>query len=446
MEQFEGLDLNALAKAISAEFLGKLPPTVSRRVQALQKLQDQYDGLEKQYQGELRVLAEKYSALYNTLWEKRASFVNGAVEPTDEDVKVEKKEETKEEKKEEKKDEKKEGDDTKGFAEELQKALVAKQAPTEPIPDGPGIPGFWLRVLKNHMYVAESITEKDEGALKFLTDVKCNKVGQKGITDSFTLEFHFADNEYFTNKVLTKTYHLAEDNLYSGPDLDHAEGCKIDWKPNKNLTVVVIQKKQRKKKGKGAGTTRVIETVEKCDSFFNFFSPPNPEDFEEEEEEDEGMLEELLDQDYTVGCLLRDLVIPAALHFYTGEAIAWSGDSFLDPEVEDFDDEEEDEDEDEDDEPELPPTRGRGGRGGAGRGGAPALTQGGGAGGAGRGGEFAVGGASVSSTGTVLGGGPRGGAGGRGGRGGRGGAQGGAQGAPGANPFQPENPAECKQQ
>jgi nucleosome assembly protein 1-like 1 len=420
-EEKTAKDLKELAKNISDAFVAKLPEGVKKRVTALTNLQVQFDNLERQRQAELKQVADKYAQLYQTLFDKRAGIVSGAVEPTEADLKeVTPQGEVVPAKKPEE-----------GEPAEHKYALPTYLAQPQEIPDGPGVPGFWLKALRTYTFIGETITERDEEALKFLSDVKCNAVSQRGFSGTFTLEFHFADNEFFTNKVLTKTYHHLEENLYTGHSFDFAEGCAIDWKTGKNLTVKVVQKKQKKKKGKGAGQTRVIETVEKCDSFFNFFSPPKVDEIEAEAESEFELeeLEDRLERDYSIGCVIKDFLVPAALRFFTGDGLALLDDADLEsPEFEDFDDEEE-EDEDDDDEPPML-TSGRGGRGGRG-GAAPAV-------------------AFTGGGGTVLGGGGRGG--GRGGRGGGAGGVAGAGGAPigaapGGNPFQPstENP-ECKQQ
>jgi hypothetical protein len=91
------------------------------------------------------------------------------------------------------------------------------------------------------------------------------------------LEFFFEQNDYFTNKVLTKNYEMKcepdEDDPFSfeGPEIIKCKGCKIDWKQNKNLTVRVVKKKQ---KHKGHGGTRTVTKTVPTDSFFNFFDPP----------------------------------------------------------------------------------------------------------------------------------------------------------------------------
>lgn len=123
------------------------------------------------------------------------------------------------------------------------------------------------------------------------------------LTQSFTLEFHFEPNEYFTNSVLTKVYKMksepdAEDPFsFEGPEIIDCEGwallkqyllalsadfhtfslfissfgrCEIDWHKGKDVTVKTIKKKQ---KHKGRGTARVITKQVPNDSFFNFFNP-----------------------------------------------------------------------------------------------------------------------------------------------------------------------------
>lgn len=53
------------------------------------------------------------------------------------------------------------------------------------------------------------ITERDEGALKYLKDIKwCRIDDPKG----FKLDFFFDPNPYFKNSVLTKTYHMIDED------------------------------------------------------------------------------------------------------------------------------------------------------------------------------------------------------------------------------------------
>lgn len=101
-----------------------------------------------------------------------------------------------------------------------------------------GVPDFWLTAMKTNEVlseevgklfntfsvlssmkkkicrnltkcVLEQISERDEGALKYLKDIKWYRIDEpKG----FKLEFFFNANPYFKNSVLTKTYHMIDDD------------------------------------------------------------------------------------------------------------------------------------------------------------------------------------------------------------------------------------------
>ena len=93
----------------------------------------------------------------------------------------------------------------------------------------------------------------------------------------FRLEFEFEDNDFFTNKVLTKDYYYSdkvdifEPLQHEGLIVNRAAGCKIDWKsPEKDVTQRKVTKKM---KHKSDNQVKTIEKLEKCDSFFNFFEP-----------------------------------------------------------------------------------------------------------------------------------------------------------------------------
>ena len=115
---------------------------------------------------------------------------------------------------------------------------------SEEASDVKGIPEFWLSAMKNQVSLAEMITDRDEAALKDLTDVRMEYLDKPG----FRLIFEFAENEFFTNKIVTKTYFYQTESGYGGDFIyDHAEGDKIDWKTGKDLTVRIESKKQRNK-------------------------------------------------------------------------------------------------------------------------------------------------------------------------------------------------------
>jgi nucleosome assembly protein 1-like 1 len=77
------------------------------------------------------------------------------------------------------------------------------------------------------------IQEHDEEVLTYLQNIKVVMNDTKPY--GFSLEFHFAANEFFTNQVLYKSYELtcekdAESPLqYDGPVMYKCKGCTINW-------------------------------------------------------------------------------------------------------------------------------------------------------------------------------------------------------------------------
>ncbi|KAL8143464.1 hypothetical protein V2J09_016496 [Rumex salicifolius] len=73
---------------------------------------------------------------------------------------------------------------------------------------------------------------------------------------------------------------------------------EIEWHPGKCLAQKILKKKPKK----GSKDTKSITKTEICESFFNFFSPPQvPKD---DDDIDEDIAEELqyqMEQDYEVG-------------------------------------------------------------------------------------------------------------------------------------------------
>ncbi|WOK93416.1 nucleosome assembly protein [Canna indica] len=151
------------------------------------------------------------------------------------------------------------------------------------------------------------IQEHDEGALKFLKDIRCCRIGNP--SKGFKLEFLFDPNPYFKNSVLTKTYHMS--NSDDDPVLEKAIGSQIEWYPGKCLTQKVIKKKPKK----GSKNTKPIIKTENCESFFNFFSPPQLPEVDDEDDDDDDD-----DDDDIDGSTFRDKIIPHVVMWFTGEA------------------------------------------------------------------------------------------------------------------------------
>lgn len=317
----------------SSGYVESLPPNVQRRVAGLKGIQKEHSKLEAEFQEEVLQLEKKYFAKFTPLYEKRATIVNGTVEPSAEEVEAGE-------------DEDKEDAE----AAEKQSGEAAEKPAESSVPDNvAGIPEFWLSAMKNYDSLAETITDRDEGALKHLTDIRMEYLDKPG----FRLIFEFAENEYFTNKTITKTYYYQSESGYGGEFIyDHAEGDKINWKEDQNLSVRVESKKQRNKNTK---QTRVVKKTVPTESFFNFFDPPQaPADDDDDAASD---IENQLEFDYQLGEDIKEKIIPRAIDWFTGEALAFEpmdedefeGDFDDDDDVEDDFSEDRDDDEESDD-------------------------------------------------------------------------------------------------
>lgn len=334
----------------SSGYIESLPAQVQRRIKALKNLQVEYTKVEQNFFEEVAVLEAKYGALYKPLLEKRAEIVNGKYEPTDKECEWESDDE--EEDDDEEPDPKK--DDS--GSQESKKKPASADAAAEQVS---GIPDFWLTVFRNVEPLEEMIQTHDEPLFNHLLDIKAVYNDDKGL--DFTLEFHFSENEYMTNKVLTKSYTVeckVDDNdpfSFEGPSIVKCSGCKIDWKKGKNLTVKTVKKKQRHK---GRGQTRTVTKTVHNDSFFNFFTAPEmPDGNEIDDVDEEDAMLKAIAVDFQIAEILKDRVLPQAVLYFTGEAL----------EDEDEEEEEEveeddqgsgiDDDYDEDQDPDFDPSK-----------------------------------------------------------------------------------------
>ncbi|ELK13218.1 Nucleosome assembly protein 1-like 4 [Pteropus alecto] len=153
------------------------------------------------------------------------------------------------------------------------------------------------------------------------TDAESEWHSENEEEDKLAVKFHFEPNDYFTNSVLTKTYKMksepdkADPFSFEGPEIVDCDGCTIDWKKGKNVTVKTIKKKQ---KHKGRGTVRTIIKQVPNDSFFNFFNPLKASGDGESLDEDS---EFTLASDFEIGHFFRERIVPRAVLYFTGEAI-----------------------------------------------------------------------------------------------------------------------------
>lgn len=280
-------------------------------VKDLKAVDDKYLALEKQYEKEVQELQKKYMQLQAPLLEERKTRLMTQTGASAEDLKL----------------------------------------------GTPACKGFWLMAMANLPAFEDSIQEWDAPVLEYLCDITKGYIDSDDLSKGFRINFHFVENPYFSNAILWKEYHTEESSPYTCEmDTTEIKASEINWKPGKNVTIETIKKKVKgggAKKNKQKGK----EKEEFRDSFFrNFFKNlkpgmPIPEDIDTEEarqmcdgdDDDDTLMEILMETDLEMGCALRDMLIPYAVRWYTGEAA---------PDHDDESDEEEglEEDSEEDDE------------------------------------------------------------------------------------------------
>jgi len=320
----------------------------------LQSLHDtEKKSIVEKYTAERAVLEAKYAKLYNSVYDKRLKVLVGDCDKEIDEEFLKQ-------------------DPTAEIDEEEEKKMPVK-----------GCPQFWVTALSQCEAISEILTEADVDALEYLSDIRSVDLPNGA---GFTLTFFFAENPFFENTTLSKTYSIPNLYMDDEPMLEKITGTAIKWKPDKCLTHKTTTKKQRSKSGKNKGQIRTVTKSVKVDSFFNFFADVNvPSDDDTVNSEEADLIEGIIDQDYDIACSFRSNVIPDAIEWFTGEANGddededdegWEeGDSDDDDDVFDEDDSEDD-DEDNDDAPKQSKARKeaaakRGGSGAAGKGGAP---------------------------------------------------------------------------
>ncbi|CAL8080213.1 unnamed protein product [Calicophoron daubneyi] len=341
-EQFEALQnsglLDSLYESLTlkeravAHYRG-LDPVVRGRIRALKRIQYSTLQLEVQFYKELAKLEKKFATQYQKLFSKRHSIVCGDYEPNAEETNWFMGEEDLLDKADAVAKSTSEGDATVDNNPNEQQKKAVK-----------GIPGFWMTVLKHAPLICDTIRSADLGALRYLSDVRSVPLEVDGKV-GFEIQFEFEPNEYFTNDVLTKKYFLGydlkEENplSYDGPEVIASEGCQINWKPDKNLTLITSSKTHRSRVGLEKHTVTKSTSIE---SFFQFFDPPKSSNCPKGTN---PILEQKVLEDYDLGQYLKERVIPRAVAYFTGEALDLDndvddGDEFPDDE---FDEESEEE-------------------------------------------------------------------------------------------------------
>ena len=89
------------------------------------------------------------------------------------------------------------------------------------------IPKFWLTAFINHPQLTQIIEEDEEDCLQFLSKLEVEEF--EDIKSGFKIQFHFTENQYFSNKVLMKEFQLGT----SGDPT--STSTSIEWKQGYNL-------------------------------------------------------------------------------------------------------------------------------------------------------------------------------------------------------------------
>lgn len=117
---------------------------------------------------------------------------------------------------------------------------------------------FWVTTFINHPRISSILQDQEEEALHYMTKLTVEDFDD--VKTGYSISFHFKENPYFTNEILTKEFHLAAENQSTTDFTQTSTSTTIKWKEGKDL-IAELQAKPAAKK-------RDIEHK----SFFDWFS------------------------------------------------------------------------------------------------------------------------------------------------------------------------------
>ena len=280
-----------------SKIITQLPEDQQTRFKLLKIISDRRQKIASEMEARMRELEVRFDGIKAPLYEKRAHLIAGEVDPEPDT-------ETKFSQQHRRLKDQIGSDQSKIDESEAVKQDLSK------VDEGPGIPGFWLRVLKNHHLVQDYVKKWDAPILRHLRDIR-GRLAMEGF--GMTLEFDFDEgaSEYFEERTLSKTYHMVDEQV-----LERTECSPITWREGKNVTEKEVEKKQRNKR---TGEVRTVKRKEPQESFFQFFvsrQMPNPEQMASMEEEKKEELACKIDEDFDLGNDLLNEIIPEAMETY----------------------------------------------------------------------------------------------------------------------------------
>ncbi|PFH46637.1 hypothetical protein AMATHDRAFT_69423 [Amanita thiersii Skay4041] len=186
---------------------------------------------------------------------------------------------------------------------------------------------FWAVALMNHPLISFNVQHNaDQSALSYLEDLWVERDKQE--PRCFTIEFHFKENPFFTDKVLKKEFkYVPHEAADEQADEDGITPSMLDfsWERDVEPSAIKINWKDAEKALTKLYPREVGEDEDDMPaepgSFFNFF------------EQEKDMTE--------IGPTISNEIFPDAIDYFLGKA---GGDEL---DSEDEEDEEDDEDEDE---------------------------------------------------------------------------------------------------
>ncbi|KAF4661333.1 nucleosome assembly [Perkinsus chesapeaki] len=183
--------------------------------------------------------------------------------------------------------------------------------------------GFWRKVLQNCDEFEDDVEEWDVPVLEYLIDITAEDILPPDCDEwtaprGFSLSFTFANNPYFTNSKLTKYYHYSEGKEYlRQTEIVDIDSDEIDWKPDMDVTVEVVQKKR----------TQARTVTRERPSFFKYFTSLGPrhplpewlgsledDSFDDDDDDDDvDKLHMVMMDDWERAEMLKDNIIPHAV-------------------------------------------------------------------------------------------------------------------------------------
>lgn len=279
--------------------MDNLAPEVKKRVTALKALHDEYVEMELAHKREECALEAKYAKLYASIFDKRFDIITGMREPTEAELargkEIEKMQEIQDE----------------------EQPSSEKNEEETPAGNVKGVPGFWLQVFQNHRAFEGIINDEDVPCLRSLKDIRVRLLEDNA--PSFALDFHFDENEYFTNKTLSKEFKI---DISQGTFQFHKEApalevsaTEIQWKFGRKLTPEAEETIEEI-----SSDGRIVDAP--LPSFFSLFSSRDPDD------------EEMISHDFQIALAIKDDILPRAIAWFTGDALEMDDESDGDDEDE----------------------------------------------------------------------------------------------------------------